>query len=395
MNLGHDDGPCAPCAVSALPPGMTAGRDRAKLTLPMRLCLAMLSLLASLAACGGGASSTGFSSGVGPASATPGSTGSTSSTADSSSTSAGEGDNSTGSSSTSSGSAADSTPIFDMPIPDGGPAVPEGCKGKIDFLFVVSASSTMASKQERLLASFPGFMQAIEDQLPEFDVHILSADDGYWNQMDCSLCKDDCDPGGSPPLCGAVLEFCDKEIGAGVTFPVGEDASNQRCELSSGARYIDSTESNRTAAFTCIAQVGTRGGSFTAERMVKALQDSDGCNQGFLRDDALLVVTIIQDNYDVDSLGTPESWKKALQDAKDGDDKGFALLVLTTDVDVDYLQLCHPNDYDPVKNPLRLLVESVDNGFIGSICTPSYEPFFAETIESIVELCEGFTPPPG
>jgi hypothetical protein len=139
MNLGHDDGPCAPCAVSALPPGMTAGRDRAKLTLPMRLCLAMLPLLAGLAACGGGSSSTGFSSGMGSASATPGSTGSTSSTADSSSTSAGEGDNSTGSTSTSSGSAADSTPIFDMPIPDGGPAVPEGCKGKIDFLFVVSA----------------------------------------------------------------------------------------------------------------------------------------------------------------------------------------------------------------------------------------------------------------
>jgi hypothetical protein len=129
--------------------------------------------------------------------------------------------------------------------------------------------------------------------------------------------------------------------------------------------------------------------------MVKALQDSDGCNQGFLRDDALLVVTIIQDNYDVDSLGTPESWKKALQDAKDGDDNAFALLVLTTDVDVDYLQLCHPNDYDPVKNPLRLLAESVDNGFIGTICALSYEPFFAETIESIVELCEGFTPPPG
>jgi hypothetical protein len=276
---------------------MTAGHDRARLAFPMRLCPAMLPLLASLAACGGGTSSTGFSSGVGSASATPGSTGSTSST-DSSSTSAGEGDNSTGSTSTSSGSAADSTPVLDMPMPDFGPAVPEGCKGKIDFLFVVSADDTMKFTQDRLMASFPGFMQAIEDQLPDFDVHILSADDGYWNQMDCSLCKDDCDPGGSPPLCGAVLEFCDKEIGAGVTFPAGEDASNQRCELASGARYIDNTEPTAPQAFTCIAQVGTRGGALTAERMVKALQDPDGCNEGFLRDDALLVVTIIQDTYD-------------------------------------------------------------------------------------------------
>lgn len=285
--------------------------------------------------------------------------------------------------------------MLDMAMPDFGPQPPEGCKGKIDFLFVVSSDSTMKFAQDRLLASFPGFMQTIEDQLFDFDVHILSADDGYWVQMDCSLCKNGCDPGGSPPLCGAVLDFCDKEIGAGITFPVGEDASNQRCELASGARYIDNTEPSRTAAFTCIAQVGTRGGSLTAERMVKALQDPDGCNQGFLRDDALLVVTLIQDTYDQDSTGNVASWKKALQDAKGGDDNAFALLVLTTDVDVGYQQKCLPNEHNTEKNPLRLLVESVDNGFIGSICELSYEQFFADTVESIVDLCEGYTPPPG
>jgi hypothetical protein len=31
------------------------------------------------------------------------------------------------------------------------------------------------------------------------------------------------------------------------------------------------------------------------------------------------------------------------------------------------------------EEPLRLLVESVEHGFIGSICAPSYEQFFAET----------------
>jgi hypothetical protein len=354
----------------------------------------MLPLLAGLAACGGGASSTGFSGGMGSATATPGSDSSTSSTADSSSTSAVDADN-TSSTSTDSSTAADSTPVFDMPVPDGGPTVPEGCKGKIDFLFVVSSDDTMTFAQERLLASFPGFMQAIEDQLSDFDVHILSADDGYWKQKDCSLCMDDCDPGGSPPLCGAVLDFCDKEIGAGVTFPAGKGASNRRCELASGARYIDNSEPDRTAAFTCIAQVGIAGGALTAQQMVMALEDANGCNNGFLRDDALLVVTLIQDTYDEFSAGTPESWKKALQDAKGGDDNAFALLVLTTDVDVGYQQLCLPNEYNTEKNSLRLLVESVDHGFIGSICAPSYEQFFAEAVHSLVDLCEGFTPPPG
>jgi len=280
-----------------------------------------------------------------------------------------------------------------MAMPDFGPQQPEGCKGKIDFLFVVSADSTMDNQQKQLIESFPGFMTAIEDQLPDFDVHILSAEDGFFLLEDCNLCAEDCDPNGSPPLCGAALEFCDKKSGAGGTFPSGEGASNRRCELTSGARYIDSSEPDRTEAFTCIAQLGISGTAGTAGRMVDALEDPFDCNDGFVRKDALLVVTLIQDTYDQDSLGTVESWKNALLDAKAGDEDAFALLVLSTDVDVGYQQLCKPNDYDPEKNRLRVLVESVEHGFIGSICAPSYVQFFAETVSSLVTLCEEFTPP--
>ncbi len=357
----------------------------------MRALLAAVALLAATA-CSGGSASTSFSSGVGSA-ATTTSDGSSSTRADSSSTSAGDGGSSTTSTSTSSSSAVDSAPVLDMAMPDFGPQQPEGCKGKIDFLFVISAESTMKFAQERLLASFPGFMKAIEEQLPDFDVHILSAEDGYWLQKDCKLCEEGCDPNGSPPLCGAVLELCDKKSGAGGTFPSGEGASNRRCKLASGARYIDSSEPDRTEAFTCIAQLGVGGDSNTAERMVNALEGPVDCNDGFLRDDALLVVTLIQDNYDQQSLGTVESWKKALNDAKGGDDDAFALLVLSTDIDVGYQQLCWPNEYNEIKNPLRLLANSVEHGFIGSICAPSYEPFFAETVASLVTLCEDFVPP--
>ncbi len=358
----------------------------------MRVSLAAVFLLAA-AGGGGAAAATGFSSGVGSA-VTTAAAGSSSTTAETSTTSTtGEGDTSTTSTSTGSSSAVDSGPLLDMAMPDFGPQQPEGCKGKIDFLFVISADSTMKFAQDGLLASFPGFMKAIEDQLPDFDVHILSAEDGYWLQKDCKLCTEDCDPNGSPPLCGAVLELCDKKSGAGGTFPSGEGSSNRRCKLASGARYIDSSEPDRTEAFTCIAQLGVGGAAGTAERMVNALEDPVDCNYGFLRDDALLVVTLIQDTYDQDSLGSVESWKKALQDAKGGDDDAFALLVLTTDVDVGYQQLCLPNQYNETKNPLRLLANSVDHGFIGSICAPSYEPFFTETVAALVTLCEDFVPP--
>ncbi len=350
----------------------------------------LLLILAGLVACGGGTSATGFSSGVGSASTTA-TTGTSSSTAGASST--GEENNSTTSTSTTSSSAVDSSPVLDMAMPDFGPLHPAGCEGKIDFLFVVSADSTMAIKQERLLASFPGFMKEIEDQLPDFDVHILSADDGFWQQDDCGLCQEGCNPDGDPPLCDVTLELCDKRIGAGALFPAGEGASNRRCTLASGARYIDNSEPDRVEAFTCIAQMGIGGGPITAERMVEALANPGFCNDGFLRDDALLVVTLIQDTYDQQSAGTVESWKKALQDAKGGDDDAFALLVLTTDVDVGYQQLCKPNQYNETKNPLRLLADSVDHGFISSICAPSYEPFFAETVAALLTLCEEFIPP--
>lgn len=293
--------------------------------------------------------------------------------------------------------------VWDMGIPDFGPPLPAGCDGRIDFLFVISASGTMKNDQEKLLASFPGLIDAIEDQFPDFDAHVLVANPNHkpgWIMEDCSLCMTDCDPQAFPPFCGATLTPCDKKIGAGVTFPAGPNASNRRCELAEGRRFIASGQQDMKDAFACIAQVGSGGGGATAEAMVAALQpainDPDNeyaCNGGFLREDALLVVTIIQDTFDEDSLGTAEEWIAALRAAKKGDDDAFAVLVLTTDVDVGYQQLCWPNLYTMVKNRLRLLAEGVEHGFIDSICMENYASFFAEHVGHLVDLCDDFVPP--
>lgn len=285
-------------------------------------------------------------------------------------------------------------------MPDGGDAPPAGCAGKIDFLFAVSADGTMKGSQERLIASFPDFIDTIEEQIPEFDVHIMSAaTHSLWAFDDCADCMDaSCDPDAGLPFCGVQPEFCDKgKIGASVTFPVGEGASNRRCDLYGGNRYIVSGEPNMDEMFACIAQVGISAGAHTAEAMVRAIGPEwvDGpnkCNKGFLREDALLVVVLIQDTYDVDSPGTVESWIAALRDAKHGDDDAFAVLVLTTDGDDAFGEhLC--DVWIGEKNRLRELVEGVDHGFIGSICAESFEPFFSETVSHIVSLCDGFVAP--
>ncbi len=286
-------------------------------------------------------------------------------------------------------------------MPDFGPQQPAGCKGKIDFLFVVSSEGTMKTSQEKLLAGFPGFMDTIQSQLPEFDFQILSANtDESWAIADCSVCTDGCDPQGEPPYCGAKFTPCDKKVGAGVTFPTGLYASNRRCDLDSGRRYITTGQHDLADTFTCMAQVGVHGSGITGEAMVAALQpkindpdDEYACNGGFLRDDALLVVTLIQDGYDVDSLGTVDDWIEALRAAKKGDDDAFAVLVLTTDIDVGYQQLCHPNDFIMYKNRLRLLAEGVDHGFVGSICMESFVPFFTEHVAHLVDLCDDFVAP--
>lgn len=314
--------------------------------------------------------------------------------------------NSNGSSSSSSTGGDDSTstsagstsgPVLDMSVPDFGDPPPIGCKGKIDFLFSISASGTMQGHQAQLVDAFPAFMAAIEEQLPDFDVHILVADpDSLFLIPDCSVCTTSCDSQGEPPVCGAVIDACDKRIGAGVTFPAGTGATNRRCELASGKRYITSEEPDLGTAFSCIAQVGVYGAHLTAEAMVNALSSElngpGGCNEGFLRDDALLVVTVINDGYDEDSAGTVSSWIQALRTAKHDDDDAFAVLVLTTDVDLGYWQLCHPDDWGP-PNPLRQFALDVEHGYVGSICEKNYGPFFAGAVSDIVSLCDGFVIP--
>lgn len=258
----------------------------------------------------------------------------------------------------------------------------------------------MKAEQEELIASFPDFIATIKDKLPEFDVHILSAaTHPGWAIQDCSVCTSSCDPQGTEPLCGAAISGCDKgEVGSGVTFPAGIGASNRRCDVYGGNRYIISDEPNMDEMFDCIARVGLSGDGWVAEAMVKAL-DPDingpkGCNAGFLRDDALLVVVLINDSFDVDSEGTPQQWINVLRASKHGDDDAFAVLVLTTDVDDEFCDgLCLANCIYPNKNSLRQLVEGVEHGFIGSICAADFTPFFTDAVSHIVELCDSFVIP--
>lgn len=293
------------------------------------------------------------------------------------------------------------------------PAQPMRCD-KIDLVFVVDNSASMFDEQQSLLASFPSFIGEIEEVLAgdDYQVMVIDTDIGegggcyeaIYNSFDCGLwCGANCPAGcncecNSEP-CAPFSDLpCDAKLGAGRIA----DANGVACGLP-GRRYLLSTDPDLDGTFQCMASVGIDGEP--NERPMQALttalgelSEPGGCNAGFLRDDALLVVTVVSDEDDVlASLGDPADWKAALVEHKGGYEGSVVALGLLGDADVPGA-VCSP--FDPTDNSgaspaprLREWAESFPYGFWASVCEPDYAPLFRDAIETIDTACEEFIPP--
>jgi hypothetical protein len=355
----------------------------------------------ALAACGDAATPPGFSSGPAVTSV-PDTTSGSSSTGDSSST--GSADDSAG----SSGSSGTDIRRDVGSAMDFGPVQPPGCQGKVDILFVISRLGTMKTEQTQLLASFPGFIDTIEHELEGFDVHILTANpDGRWPGQDVcetgdGLCKDyfpNCGPTAMDYQCGVYPDLkteCDEVLGAGLTFNTGGSAANKQCDLHGGHRYIVSGEPDMLGAFECIAKVGTSGGDPPmGDAMIAAispeLNGPGGCNEGFLREDALLVVVLITDTNDTESQSYDKKQYEAIVAAK-GDPNAVVMLAVVPQPlgDAEPVPGC---SYDNTPPPLfGELFSRFSYTAVGATCAPSYAPFFDEAVGKISEACASFIP---
>jgi hypothetical protein len=273
-----------------------------------------------------------------------------------------------------------------------------GCK-KVDFLFVIDNSGSMGDEQDALIASFPGFIQTIQTTLTDAqDYHIMVTDtDAAWGG-DCPL---QC---GLFGFCASIPDYpcgtgapsaCDGTLGAGVVYPIGSDSSDRRCNFANGARYIDTTEPDISAAFQCAAKVGSDGdGTETAmAAMVAALSEEHaapgGCNEGFIRKDAILVVTLITDEEDGNSNGVPEGWYANIVASKAGDASAIVMLGLINDRDQP-APVCPAEAEDAVN--LRTVVEMFPNHIRGSVCEPNYNVFFEDAVGLIDLACDEFVP---
>ncbi|MBK6922000.1 MAG: hypothetical protein IPH07_31675 [Deltaproteobacteria bacterium] len=293
--------------------------------------------------------------------------------------------------------------VFDVAAEGGGQAsVGDGATGckKVDFLFVIDNSSSMSEEQDALIASFPGFIQTIQSTLTDAqDHHIMVTDtDAAWGG-DCSLLcgffGGFCPSIPDYPCATGAPSVCDATLGAGVTYPIGSHATNHRCNFATGARYMDSSEPDLSGAFQCAARVGSDGESdeMAMSAMVGALSEDLGapgsCNEGFVRDDAILVVTIITDEEDKGSTGTPEGWYANIVASKKGDASAVVMLGLINDVDQP-APSCSAQVEDAVK--LRSFVEMFPNHTRGSVCAPSFNSFFEDAVALIDQTCDEFVP---
>jgi hypothetical protein len=317
----------------------------------------------------------------------------------------------------------------------------EGCRG-VDFLFVIDSSRSMMDEQEQLIRSFPGFIDAIVETLELDDFHIMVVDsdaDGELMPSDitCGL------PGCCPEFCDLFIgsmgipsstircqeetsspfktcaewngedvdvdppaEGCDQELGAG---HVGANNST-KCNIKENQRYLVQGQPDLYDTFSCIADVGTEGSG--DEKMMEAMVNAvglhnqqSGCNEGFIRDDAILVVTFITDENDgnipnMGSQGNPQSWRQALIDAKGGDEEAIVMLGIFGDNDLPD-GIC--DEYDDVgagdgAMPAPALREFLelspeDRRHYCSVCLDDYSECFKSAVDTIDTTCEDFTVP--
>jgi hypothetical protein len=291
----------------------------------------------------------------------------------------------------------------------------DGCD-KVDFLFVVDNSISMGDEQDHLEASFPEFIATIQSDVVD-DYHVMVVDTDNEDKWDEELAEchdskcDGEDPGEAcgiiPPQtewpCGMLpaIDECDPVLGAGIDHDGTDDRNS--CNIAGGKRWFDDLQPNVANTFGCVANL--YDGNNPEQTMLAvtsalqpALVDPGGCNDGFLRDDAILVVTFISDEEDdTESPGNPAQWHDTLLALKQNNETAIVVLGLLGDTGLPNA-ICPPDsmpgstggEYSP------RLIEYVDSwgsrGLWGSVCSPNYGPFFEQAVALIDSACDEYEP---
>lgn len=373
----------------------------------VRPAILAAAVLAGQLACGGpGTGQQPWTSTSGTTSLVSGSTSSSSgSSEDSTGTSTGT-STSTSTSTSSTGAETTVSPPPDMPNFDTIGPVPEGCK-KIDLLFVLRDPGSSDPFEQAAARAFAdadaarmiGLADAITAEAKNYDLHVMvtTITPDFTTTAD-NLCGASCDPIKMPcdvvpeHVCMQSWEDCDWALGSGVNFPRGTGASNKLCPTTEGRRYARSQDPQFHEAVDCLLHVGRSGTGkgYVALTPMAALKPGmvadGGCNAGFLRDDAMLVVVIVAITAGGSDTGTPMEWAQNLLAIKGGYEDGVVLVMLTDGVPPE------PECGD-FSSKLRTFGELVPNHVLGCDTAPDFTPFVTAAVDKIDAVCDQFVPP--
>lgn len=299
------------------------------------------------------------------------------------------GETSTGTILTGGSSTTVSTPSPPIKFDVGGfpdaPRPDDGCDA-VDFLFVIDNSGSMLFAQDNLVSSFPAFIGGIQSTLggaESYHVGVVTTDEYSHNIPGCTA------------------------MGGLVVRTGGNESSDSTCGPYAENYNFMTEADDLDTAFACAAKVGI--GGHTWERPMTAVRQAVGstlampgaCNEGFIRDDALLVIVVITDEADgpgdaegtspmQTSQGTPQDWYDAVVAAKGGLEENAVALVLTNYEGGS----CPPATIDlDGANLIEFAELFGDNGFVGGICEPDFGPIFDRAVAVVSSACANFVPP--
>lgn len=227
-------------------------------------------------------------------------------------------------------------PILDVGSAGSGPtgcAGDLGCTNKIDLLFVIDNSGTMAVEQANLAKNFPLLVQQLEALKDSSgadvnaDVQIMVTTTDFGNPLCTPFEPDDYDPSRGAPIFTPCTERLERFTGLGNSPDVQPEVCTDVCPggvAPDGDPFVafsmdgdniddavlptdingDMVEDSPVAqALACIGPQGIDGCGYESplENMLQALNPNATWNQGarpFLRPDALLAIAVITDEAD-------------------------------------------------------------------------------------------------
>jgi hypothetical protein len=243
---------------------------------------------------------------------------------------------------------------------------------------VIDNSGSMFDNQQNLVNSFPGFADLMMNTLEadDFNVGVVTSDAYMYNEAGCTA------------------------IGSLVT-----QTSAATCTpYADGNRFMTHND-NLGQKFACAGLVGDVGNGDEHQleggtlAISPALNAPGACNEGFVRNDALLVLVIITDEDDGPEVGgfpggspgDPTSWFNTVVGIKGNTEESVVVLSLLWGMPNNVCPAPQSSEREGVR--IRQFTEMFTYAFIGDSCAPDYSPFFEEAISVIDDACDNYVPP--